>query len=508
MSTSPGSSAPDHGPRAGGESLRANEPLAGHEPLTVEGPLTAHKPLTGHEPLTVNEHRALVDALAAPLAPLTLPLLGDDPATQPTGVGSRSSAQTGGTAEPRPDKGFPAPGRPARDCLGAVLARDMDARLAVPPFTNSAMDGFAVRFADVTPGTPLPVAGDIPAGDTSPHELVAGTAWRIMTGAPLPAGADTVVKVEHTDHAPGVRRPPASVTITELPRRGANIRQAGEDVAVGTPVLAAGTLLDATALAAAASVGYRELAVHPRPRVGIVTTGAELVGAGDELAAGQVPDSNSVLLRGLVRGAGADVAAVVRTDDDPQHLREALAGWHDVDLVLTAGGISAGAYEVVRQVLEPMGVRFHHVAQQPGGPQGVGTLGVAEGRVPVLCLPGNPVSVFVSFHVYAAGLIAVLAGRATTTAPRTVDVSAGEGWSSPPAKTQFIPLRLASDGAVHPIHRLGSGSHLVASLPLADGLGVVPAGVGRVAPDDRLQFIDTRAGTPLSARRSSEDFHE
>ncbi len=178
MSTSPGSSAPDHGPRAGGESLRANEPLAGHEPLTVEGPLTAHKPLTGHEPLTVNEHRALVDALAAPLAPLTLPLLGDDPATQPTGVGSRSSAQTGGTAEPRPDKGFPAPGRPARDCLGAVLARDMDARLAVPPFTNSAMDGFAVRFADVTPGTPLPVAGDIPSATPRPMSW-----WRARPGA-------------------------------------------------------------------------------------------------------------------------------------------------------------------------------------------------------------------------------------------------------------------------------------------------------------------------------------
>ncbi len=458
--------------------------------------MSARKHGSHHEgsALTVAEHRMLVETQLSPLPPVSCPIL---------------------TADPRDG------------ALGTILAADITAKLAVPPFTNSAMDGFAVRFEDIEHGTTLPVAGDIPAGDTVPHELVAGTAWRIMTGARMPAGADTVIKVEHTDHAPGTSQAPSSVTIVEAAEvreagPGATVRHAGENVQPGDPVLPAGTLLDAAGLSAATSAGYRELLVHPAPRVGVIATGTELVDAGSALAAGQIPDSNSVLLQGLVNQAGGRVVAMVRSNDDPDHLRAALAGWHDVDLVFTAGGISAGAYEVVRQVLanqNPGGtssaqgaptVDFHHVAQQPGGPQGIGRVRVGSGRtacdVPVLCLPGNPVSVFVSFAVYGAGAIAMLAGRAVSTEPDNFEVAAGSEWDSPGSKVQFMPLALSRNTShvevptATPIHRLGSRSHLVASLPLADGLGVVPVGVDHVAAGDRLRFIPTRVGMARPAR--------
>lgn len=288
---------------------------------------------------------------------------------------------------------------PLDRCLGLVSAEPVTAALEVPPFTNSAMDGFAVRFDDVVQASPdapvrLPVAGDIPAGSPAATPLEPGTAERIMTGARLPAGADTVVKVEQTDHLPGVTEVPSAVRIFEAPAPGANVRHHGEDLVVGDPVLEAGRVLDAACLAAAASVGRGALAVHPAPRVGVIATGSELAEAGSQLSEGRIPDSNGLLLAGLVQGAGAVVAERGRVPDDPAALRRLVEGW-DVDLVITAGGISAGAYEVVRQGLPEL--VFHTVAQQPGGPQRAGVVG----SMPVVALPGNPVSVYVSFHVYA-----------------------------------------------------------------------------------------------------------
>ncbi|MEE8869036.1 MAG: gephyrin-like molybdotransferase Glp [Acidipropionibacterium acidipropionici] len=376
---------------------------------------------------------------------------------------------------------------PLERCLGLVSARPLTARLAVPPFTNSAMDGFAVRLEDVrdaTPGHPvrLPVAGDIPAGSPAAEPLEAGTAMRIMTGAPMPVGADAVVKVEQTDHAPGITSPPAEVAIFEAPEPGANVRRCGEDLQIGDPVLEAGRVLDGPCLAAAASVGHGLLAVRPTPRIGVISTGSELSGAGQELAAGSIPDSNGVLLAGLVADAGAVVTEQARVPDDPARLREVITGW-DVDLVITAGGISAGAYEVVRQGLPEL--TFHKVAQQPGGPQGAGVVGAT----PVIALPGNPVGVYVSFHVYARPLIAALRGLAAERP--MVRAGAGAAWRSPAAKTQFMPVRW-EDGTAVPVHRLGSKSHLVASLPLVEGLAVVPAGVDAVAPGDALDVLVTR----------------
>lgn len=406
------------------------------------------------EPLSIDEHRALIEA--------RIPA----PATST---------------------------RPLDECLGLVLAEEVAARLPVPPFTNSAMDGFAVRHADVAGACAerpvrLPVIADVPAGDPAATPLRAGTAERIMTGAPMPPGADTVVRVEDTDHRAGTTRAPAAVTVHAAPAPGANVRHAGEDVGVGDPVLSAGAVLDAAGLAAAASVGHAALPVHPRPRVGVLATGSELRGAGEPLGPGQIPDSNSLLLAGLVREAGGDPVVTARVPDDPDGLAGLLAGWPPLDLIVTAGGISEGAYEVVRQALTGADARFHHVAQQPGGPQGIATAPVGGRPTPVLCLPGNPVSVWVSFHVYAAGVLRVLAGRAGTTAPATSRVVADAPWPGQARKVQFIPVVRTGD-LVRPVHPLGSKSHLVASLPRANGLAVVPIGVGEVGRGMELDFI-------------------
>ena len=395
----------------------------------------------------------------------------------------------------------------AEECLGRRLATDLHSLIPLPPFTNSAMDGFALRREDLAGEGPwsLPVVADIPAGDTREHRLEAGQAMRIMTGAPLPQGADTVVEVEHTDHAAGVAQAPASVEIRVAPKLGANVRVKGEALEAGSPVLEAGCLLDGTALAAAISVGHGTLAVLPRPRVLVVTTGTELRRAGEALERGQIPDSNGILLRGLVEDAGGRVVANLRTGDTPEELRRALDEAPDADLVITAGGISAGAYEVVRLTLGT-DAGFHHVAQQPGGPQGVGATPVGpRGReTPVICLPGNPVSVFTTFHMYVAGALAVMSGLVRpergATVPSAVMARARVGWESPKGKTQFIPVRFVDEAGagsgdeagvrwVEPVHPLGSKSHLVASLAHAQGIGVVAPEFGEVVAGQELAVV-------------------
>lgn len=395
----------------------------------------------------------------------------------------------------------------AEECLGRRLATDLHSLIPLPPFTNSAMDGFALRREDLAGEGPwsLPVVADIPAGDTREHRLEAGQAMRIMTGAPLPQGADTVVKVEHTDHAAGVAQAPASVEIRVAPTLGANVRVKGEALEAGSLVLEAGRLLDGTALAAAISVGHGTLAVLPRPRVLVVTTGTELRRAGEALERGQIPDSNGILLRGLVEDAGGRVVANLRTGDTPEELRRALDEAPDADLVITAGGISAGAYEVVRLTLGT-DAGFHHVAQQPGGPQGVGATPVGpRGReTPVICLPGNPVSVFTTFHMYVAGALAVMSGLVRpergATVPSAVMARARVGWESPKGKTQFIPVRFVDEAGagsgdeagvrwVEPVHPLGSKSHLVASLAHAQGIGVVAPEFGEVVAGQELAVV-------------------
>lgn len=380
---------------------------------------------------------------------------------------------------------------PAEECglgdgAGRVLAEDLVARYPVPPFDNSAMDGFAVRAEGplVVPAE-LRVVADIPAGATAESEIGPGQAARIMTGAPVPRGADAVIPVEDTDQPLGAAPLPETVTVRAAPVPGRHIRRAGEDVAPGSVVLETGSTWTPAAAAAAASVGYRAVRLRRRPRVAILATGTELVAPGEPLEYGQIPDSNSLLLGGLVERFGGEPVLVRAVSDDVEEftavLSEALAS---ADVIVTSGGVSVGAFEVVRQVVEGT-VDFVKVAMQPGKPQACGILTAPDGRrVPLVALPGNPVSVFVSAWIFVRPLLDAIQGRRSSW--RALEAVAGAGWKTPPGRRQYIPVLLDDDGVARPSHTLGSGSHLVASLHRANALAAVPAEVGTIEPGDSV----------------------
>ena len=385
-----------------------------------------------------------------------------------------------GLINPRPPVALP-----LADALGLVLAADVVAPLPLPGFDNSAMDGYAVLATDVADAgqdspVRLPVAEDIPAGRTDIPTLAAGTAHRIMTGAPLPAGATAVVPVEATDGATD------TVTIRSAPREGQHVRRAGEDVTAGTTVLRAGQVVTPATLGLAAALGLGELTVAPRQRVLVVSTGTELVGPGVPLQPGQIYESNGVMLAAAVRDAGADVAASPMTGDDVDAFRETLRGHvADADLILTTGGVSAGAYEVVKDALGGSGdVEFVKVAMQPGMPQGAGRL---DG-VPVVTLPGNPVSALVSFEVFVRPALRVAMGRPDAERPRREAVLT-EDLTSPRGKRQFRRGVLDGDAvtsygppASHHLRWLASANCL---LELGEDVDSVNAG-------SRVQVWDLR----------------
>jgi molybdopterin molybdotransferase len=349
---------------------------------------------------------------------------------------------------------------------GRVLARDVAAPVPLPSFDNSAMDGYAARWAEVSSlPVKLPVAEDIPAGRTDVVPLAPGTVQRIMTGAPLPPGADVVVPVEMTDGATDV------VEIREAPSQGTHLRRAGEDIAAGSVALQAGGPLGAAQLGLAAAVGITTLPVRRRPHVLVLSTGSELVAPGQPLQPGQIYESNSHLLMAAVDEAGGTARRLHFVPDDvDQFLAAVRAEIADADLLITSGGVSAGAYEVVKDAFRGLGtVEFAKVAMQPGGPQGAGTV---DG-VPVVTLPGNPVSAFVSFEVFVRPALRRAMGY---TAPERLHVPARltGPLRSPAGKRQFLRGRYGG-GSVSQVG--GPGSHLVAHLARANCLVVVPEDV-------------------------------
>jgi molybdenum cofactor synthesis domain-containing protein len=370
---------------------------------------------------------------------------------------------------------------PLGEALGRVLAQDVVARWASPPFTNSAMDGYAVRASDAASARPdAPVAlgpvGESAAGRPFEGVVSAGQAVRIMTGAVMPEGADAVVPVEQAADDGHV------VMVREAPRHAAHVRREGEDIGAGAVALAAGTVLNPARLAAAAAVGHASVPVRRRPVVAIVATGDELVAPGVEPGRGQIADSNSVLLAALVSATGAIPLHVPRTSDDPDAFLDALAGL-EADLIVTTGGVSQGAYDVVKHALTGKGVDFVAVAMQPGKPQGLGSVG----GTPIVCLPGNPVSVLTSFTVFVRPMLRVLAGEPE---PEPMLALVGEGWRSPAARRQFMPARWLSDGTLAPATAGGSGSHLVARLAAAEVLAVVPEEVDEVHAGDSVVVME------------------
>jgi molybdopterin molybdotransferase len=363
---------------------------------------------------------------------------------------------------------------PLAEAAGRVVASDVRSEVDLPLFRNAQMDGFAVRASDVAHvPVALEVAGDVPAGHEVPLILAAGTAIRIMTGAPVPSGADAVVPVEDTELVLG-RDDDLEGAVVEIRRprkRGEYVRERGSDLRRGEVLVRAGTRLAPRHLAALAAAGVTAVDVRARLRVAVLTTGSELAAPGASVRFGQVFDANGVALAALVEEAGAEVSLRASSDDDP----EAFARVFDAaiaasDLVVTSGGISKGAYEVVREVLLPRGAEVTTVAMQPGGPQATA---VVDG-VPVLCFPGNPVSTQVSFAVFlraplreAAGLPELPLRRAPLT----------EAVRSVPGKRQFLRGRVGPDG-VAPV--AGPSSHLVAAMANADVLIDLPADVEAV----------------------------
>lgn len=349
------------------------------------------------------------------------------------------------------------------DALGRVAYADIVSPVDLPLFRNSQMDGYAVHSESVaTVPTTLVVAGTIAAGSTQSSVLAPETAAKIMTGAPVPDGADAIVPVENTS-ADGDR-----VTITVSRRAGEYIREQGSDVRAGTVLVRSGQILEPRHIAVLAAVGLSHVDVVSRPRVAVVTTGAELVSAGQTLAPGQIYDSNGVTLASHLVANGADVVSVYRSSDDPDIfrgiLKEAVAS---AELVVTSGGVSMGDFEVVKDVLAPMGGHFGSVRMQPGGPQGSA---IVDG-VPVLNFPGNPVSTVVSFLVFARDVLREAAGLDPIPArrlPLKNSITSIEG------KRQFL-RGTVEDGLVTLI--AGPGSHLVAAMAWADVLVDVAADV-------------------------------
>ncbi len=391
---------------------------------------------------------------------------------------------------------------PLLDALDLAVCDDLVAPMELPRFDNSAMDGYAVHHADVVTASDespvkLPVIGEIGAGQADDKAgrgvtaLPAGTAAKIMTGAPLPAGADCVVPYEWTDR--GAR----DVWIAQAPRMGQHLRYAGEDIEVGDLLVEAGTTLGPRHLGLLASMGRASVRVRPRPRVVIVSTGSELREPGTELGPDSIYDGNSFLLAAAARRVGAVPYRVGLVPDEPEALLVALDDQLGrADVVVTSGGISMGDFDVVKEALTPLGsVWFGPVAMQPGKPQGFGTLNPRSGvgrPVPFFALPGNPVSSYLSFEVFVRPALRRMMGL-TPESRQPVTARLTHRVGSPKGRRQFLRgvLSYDSDGVsvaeVEPVG--GSGSHLVGDLAASDALIVVPEDVTEIAAGDRVTVI-------------------
>jgi molybdopterin molybdotransferase len=359
------------------------------------------------------------------------------------------------------------------EALGCVLAEDVVAAEDIPRFANSGMDGYAVAAGSVHAGESLEVVDESAAGAPASKDAGPGRAVRIMTGAQLPAGADAIVPVEEAEERDG------RVVLHAEPVYGTHVRPSGEDVRAGALVLSRGRRLGPADLGMLASIGRSSVLVHPRPRVVVLSTGDELVEPGHALGPGQLYDSNSYTLVAMAREAGASAFRQPIVRDDRQGLHEAFEGaMVHADLLVTSGGVSAGRYDLVKEVLANLGdVAFSRVAMRPGMPQAFGFVGRDPDRaIPCFGLPGNPVSAFVSFEVFVRPAIRRLQGRSDLNRPRVTAVLS-ERVETPADKVTFVRVRLERRGEDWQAHPTGpQGSGLLHSVVEAHGLAEVPSG--------------------------------
>lgn len=367
-----------------------------------------------------------------------------------------------------------------RDALGRVMHRAVRATLSLPPFPNSQMDGYAVDTAALGElPVELRVQTTVAAG-FAPPALKADAVVKVMTGTPMPAGADAVIPVEDVEQLDDGAR----VRISRPVAPGTFVRDLGSDVEAGAEVLAAGARIGPNQIALLAAIGIPSVPVKRLPRVAIIATGDELIPVGSDLGPGQIYESNGIALAAHVVVNGGEVVSVEHVGDDPQRLSGMIdAATQTADLVLTSGGISMGDFEVVRQALEPRGFWFGRIGMQPGGPQGFGVVN----DTPVLNFPGNPVSTVISFELFARPALRHAAGLPPIT---TETARLTESLESPKAKAQFRRGHRRTDGQVDIIG--ASTSHLIAALAHADVLVEIPAGI------DHLDAGADVTLTPLS----------
>ena len=387
---------------------------------------------------------------------------------------------------------------PLEAASGMALARPVESPVTLPPWDNSAMDGYAARgdsIAGASPETPrhLRVTGVLRAGEVGGVVVGTGEAVRIMTGTPVPEGADCVVRVEDTD----AERRPGRVAVFSDRDRGRNVRPAGQDMRAGATVLPRGTTVDAGSAGVLAACGLAEVAVHRRPVAAVLASGDEIAPAERfaEVAAGRaIPDTNGPMLAAAVREAGGEAVRPGIARDTEESVREhLLRGAERADLLITIGGASMGEGDLFKRVLDELGYEpgFWRVRVRPGSPFGFGHLPV-DGRapVPVFGLPGNPASAFVTFHLFARPFISALAGHRHPFPP-VIRARAGEAMGGPEGLSVHprVRLRPAPDGGWSAVLSGHQSSALVAPTGRADGLAVIPEGVRAIARGEEVDVL-------------------
>jgi molybdopterin molybdotransferase len=388
------------------------------------------------------------------------------------------------------------------DAAGRVLAQDLVSRNTLPPWDNSAMDGFAVIAADTAAATKnapvrLAVTGEAAAGRTSDKVVTPGSALRILTGAPLPGGADAVVPVENTDAQPGVAALPQEVAIYSAADPGAHVRRAGSDLVAGTPLLNAGSALTPAALSVAAAGGHGEVKVHRRARVAVLATGDELVAPGEPLGPAQIPNSNTFGLAAQAQELGAEVRVLGIARDDLNdvlaHLRRGLE-WADV--IVASGGVSVGAHDVVKDAFAQIGrIDLWRIAVQPGRPLAFGRAPAAgrDGEVLLFGLPGNPVSSLVTFELFVRPVLRRLSGYEDVIGRDVVRATMEQSVTKARNRRSFIRVTLkATPDGWHADLAGGQDSHVLSALAKADGLAIIGEDVDGVEAGTQVEVIRIR----------------
>ena len=384
---------------------------------------------------------------------------------------------------------------PCRESTGLVLAAPVVATEDVPPFANSAVDGYAVVAESVVSASDsapveLPVVAEVAAGAFTDHVLQPGEAIRIMTGGPVPAGADAIVMVEDTERIDDGKR----VAIRRATSAGAAVRPRGDDIRAGTTLYAAGTLVSPAVAGVLASVNAEKVQAFPRVRVAVLSTGDELIDDGAPLQPGQIRESNRAMLLGLVRAAGCDAVDFGTVRDDEAELEHVLRhkAAIECDAIVTSGGVSMGDYDVVKAVLSRIAdMRWMQIAIRPAKPFAFGLLKAGDREVPVFGLPGNPVSSLVSFELLARPALLQMMGHTSIDRPLVRAISDDGLPRRPDGKTHYVRVfaEFGDDGRLH-VQSVGSqGSHQLAATSLANGIAVVADGDGVVPGGSVLTML-------------------